>query len=199
MAARKAAKSTGSVVLDVPKPDIKWMTLNIEGLTPLLCGGWSEESLQEMERAQSHAPKTGKRAPRDPQADYEGSMYRSGNGKDYLFPSAAFRKAAISACRGIDGLAMTEAAQLFRCEDEYVTLQGKPTMDRRPARLKNGTATIAYRARFDKWSCKLTLRYNARATNAEQLVNLLLLAGETVGVGNLRPEKKGNYGCFTIK
>jgi len=183
----------------VPAPNLKVMRVGIKGLSPLLVNRWSEKAMRQIEETQSGAPKTRKRAARDPRAEFEASSYRYPGG-GYGFPSASFRLAAVSACRLVDGLTMTQARVLFVIPADLVKLVGpRPKMDTRPVRLANGSADLRYRALFWPWATKLDIRYNANAVSAEQIINLLVLAGECIGVGELRPEKGGNHGRFTIK
>jgi hypothetical protein len=183
----------------IPPPDLRVLNCNIEGLSPLLVSRWSEKATRQITESQSGAPKTRKRAARDPEAEFKASLYEYPGG-GYGFPCAAFRLAAVSACRLVDGLTMTQARLLFVIPDDLAKLTGaKPKMDTRPVRLANGSADLRYRGIFWPWATKLSVRYNAGAVSAEQLLNLLILAGECIGVGELRPERGGNYGRFTIK
>lgn len=194
----KKKSAPGETGIRIPAPELRTLVVKVRGTSPLLVSRWSEKALRQIAESQSGAPKTRKRAARDPQAEYEASSYRIGKG--YGFPAAAFRLASVSACRLVDGLTMTQARSLFRVTEDLVKLEGPgPVMDERPVRLANGSADIRYRARFDEWSTKLTIRFLQSAVSAEQLVNLLVLAGECVGVGELRPERGGNYGCFTVE
>ena len=44
----------------------------------------------------------------------------------------------------------------------------------------------------------MTIRHNARALTAEQIVNLINTGGFAVGVGEWRPEKNGQFGLFHV-
>ena len=52
------------------------------------------------------------------------------------------------------------------------------------------------RAWFDPWMVECPFSYNADYLSLEQLVNLAVLAGEMVGVGDWRKELKGGTGAF---
>jgi hypothetical protein len=176
------------------------MKIKIAGLSPLLMHCWSAKQMRQIAENQAQVPKSAKREKRDPEAEFKASMYLWPKG-GYAFPAGSFRLACISACRSIDGLTMTQARQLFNVESEndLVKIVGpEPKMDTRPVRLSNGSADIRYRGIFWPWSTEIQIRYNAGATSAEQIAHLLLLAGETVGIGELRPEKGGSYGRFEI-
>ena len=62
----------------------------------------------------------------------------------------------------------------------------------------SGTTSIAYRPEFLEWGARLRIRFNPNAISAEQIVNLVEIAGFAVGVGDWRPEKAGQHGMFTV-
>jgi hypothetical protein len=182
----------------IEKPDIRTLKVRVVGLSPLMVSQWSDKALRQMAEAQSGAPKNRKHPPRDPQKEYEDSCPKLSDGS-YGFSAAAFRLAAVSACRHVDGLAMTSARSMFFVVDDLVKIKGRPTMDTRAVRQADGGTNLRYRARFDSWETTLTIRYNAGSATAEQILNLLVLAGEFVGVGEYRVERGGNYGRFEVK
>lgn len=182
----------------IQKPDVRTLKVRVVGLSPLMVSQWSEKAKRQMAEAQSGAPKNRKLPPRNPQQEYEDSCPRLSDGS-YGFSAAAFRLAAVAACRHVDGLPMTAARSLFFVVDDLVKIKGKPTMDTRAVRQADGGMNLRYWARFDVWETVLTIRYNAASTTAEQILNLLVLAGEFVGVGEYRVERGGNYGRFEIR
>lgn len=198
MPSAKPKLSVVPSIIRIPEPDLRLMSVDLVGLSPLLCQRFSEKAGRQIAEGQSGAPKSKKRTPRDPHQEYLDSMHEHPSG-GYAFPASAFRKAAISACRMLDGLPMTVARTLFICPQELVKIEGsKPVMDTRHVRLSSGSVDLRYRGIFHEWKTKLEIRYNAGATSVEQIANLLVLAGECIGVGELRPEKGGNYGRFSI-
>jgi hypothetical protein len=65
-------------------------------------------------------------------------------------------------------------------------------------RLGGKTADLRYRPYFSGWSILLKITHNANVITQEQVVNLLNLAGFSVGIGDWRPEKDGNAGRFHV-
>lgn len=198
MAARKKV-SAKEATMKIQRSDYRTVVFDVQGTGDLMVSQWSIKAKTQIAEKQAGGPKVAKRAPRDPEAEFQASMYRDSKGR-HLFPTSAFRKAAISACRTIDGLPMTLAKQLFWCPDEFVVLELKdePFMDVRPVRLQSGTSDLRYRARYSNWKTKLRVRYNASAVSLEQIAILLDKAGEEVGIGEYRIERTGFLGTFRI-
>lgn len=65
-------------------------------------------------------------------------------------------------------------------------------------RVGMGTADLRYRPEYTDWSVDLTIEYNSNVLQAEQVLNLIRLAGFSVGICEWRPEKNGDFGRFDI-
>lgn len=141
-----------------------------------------------------------KKAPKDPQADYKGSLYEMpGKPGAYGFPSVAFKKCMVAAARHVDGLKMTELRGAFHVLGEFVEINGTPRMRTDTVRLQTGVADIRYRGEFVEWSATLTIRYLQTSISPSQLFHLLNVGGFSCGVGENRPEKSGaGYGQFEV-
>lgn len=164
---------------------------------------WSEKAIKEMLDKQRGIKKMAKKEAKDPQQDYEDSMYRMPDGSGYAFPAVAFKAAMVSACREIDDLTMTQARQLFHVngieDPEFVRINGTPRMRRDTVRVANGAADIRFRGEFVEWSADLEINYNATMLTANDVANLLAYAGASVGIGERRPEREGNsFGLFRV-
>jgi hypothetical protein len=57
---------------------------------------------------------------------------------------------------------------------------------------------MRYRPRFDVWGARFTLLVNDSLLSVEDAHRLLSEAGETIGIGDFRPEKRGPFGCFRV-
>jgi hypothetical protein len=141
---------------------------------------------------------TAGREKKNPEADFESSLYPHPDG-GYGFPAIAFKAAAVSACTSL-GKAITkvQARQAFHVQGELIKIEGIPTPREDMVRVGMGTADIRHRGEFKTWACELVIRYNARALTKEQIVNLFNVAGFAVGVGEWRPERDGQYGLFHV-
>jgi hypothetical protein len=200
--------SKKQTVVSIPPIDFRKVRVTLIGETPLLVHKFSEKSKREMDDKQQGAAKN-KKAARDPHAEFQSSLYKmqpKGKKERYGMPASGLKLCAVSACRYTDGLKMTSALGAFHVtgdEGGLIEILGdKPVMDDRIVRIGNFGSKVAqsrYRGRFDNWKVSFDVRYNARVISAEQLINLYENAGFSVGLCELRPEKKGSLGMFRVE
>jgi hypothetical protein len=185
-----------AVAVEIPTIRVQQMELTLIGDSPLISHAWSEKAKKQMLDKQMKKAKQAKEA-KDPQRDYEESLYKHPTG-GFGFPCVAFKSAAVGACRFSDGIKMTEARGAFHVVGELAKIKGEPSMREDMVRVGMGTADIRYRGEFKSWSVVLLISYNADALSPEQIINLFNIAGFGVGVGEWRPEKDGSYGRFHV-
>ena len=68
-------------------------------------------------------------------------------------------------------------------------------------RLATGVADIRFRGEYYAgWEAEFTIQYFKNAISAEQLAQLLSIAGFSCGIGECRPEKSnsGSFGLFEL-
>jgi hypothetical protein len=174
----------------------------VRGTTPLIVHRWDAKAKQQMLDSQQ-GRKTHKQI-RDPQADYEASLYRTDNG--YGFPTLGFKSAIVGAARFYGkSVTMTSLRQfLFMVgvpsadRTQILTpIFGEPKMREDMVRVGMGT-DLRYRAEFVDWSAVLTVTYVTTALSRESVLSLVDAAGLGVGVGEWRPEKRGQNGTFAV-
>lgn len=193
----KMAKSKGeSVGIELPPLNIATMTLTLIGDSSLICHAWDKKSIGIMLDKQMKKAKAGREA-KDPETDYLGSLYPLPGG-GYGFPSIAFKSAAVTACTSTGSITKVAARQAFHVMDEFVPIDGEPTMRQDMVRIGMGTADIRHRGEFLRWRATLTVRFNANVLSAEQILNLFNTAGFGVGIGEWRSEKDGGHGLFHV-
>ena len=190
-------------IISIPAPNFQVFDVNIVGTTALICHNWSQKAKQEM-LAKQQGKKVPK-SPKDPEADFHASLYEfnDDNGEVwYGFPAVAFKNAAVRAAQQFD-IPMTTARQLFWVygvdDPDYVTINGEPKMREDVVRLNGKTADLRYRGEFSPWSTTLRVKINAQVIAPETIFNLIAQAGFSVGVGEWRPERNGQFGCFEVK
>ena len=204
---RTSAKKASSAEIVIKAPNIRQLKVTVVGTTPLIQCAWGKKlGVMEEDRKQKDsgtAPKKG-RTVRDPMAECKDAIHWL-SGDQPAIPAIAFKRAMVDACRLVEGLTMVQAKGLFIVLGELLPVKGKWHMRKDAVRVPpgpKGAADVRYRPEWPNWEVELTIEYNANLITAEQLMNLLLLAGVHQGVGEQRlsaPDKPFNNGCFTIK
>jgi hypothetical protein len=159
-----AANAAVQTAITIPPIDVRTMQITVVGESPLISHRWSEKAKKEMLDKQMKKAKTAKVA-KDPQADYEASLYKLDGGA-FGFPAVAFKAAAVGACRFSDGIKMTEARGAFHVVGEFVTIEGTPTMREDMVRVGMGVADIRLPGRVQNVETTLTISYNASVFSA---------------------------------
>jgi len=57
---------------------------------------------------------------------------------------------------------------------------------------------VAYRPMFDEWSMKFTLDIDTKECRLDTARELIDRAGRAIGIGVMRPSRKGRYGQFKV-
>lgn len=201
--AKAATKTAAETHITIAPPNISRAAFDVYGTAPYVQNKFSGTKMQQMLDAQMKTKATSRKAkdPRDPDADYEGAIHRTPDGK-YGIPAPAFRSAMISACR-VAGFQMTKAKlSVFVEADDFdvddgtglVFIKGKPEMAKHPVRLESGVASIAIRPMWREWSARVVIRWDADQFSQSDVANLLERAGQQVGVGEGRPDSKKSHG-----
>lgn len=177
----------------------------ITGTMPLIVHNFSEKSKRQMLDAQQGRKKV--KQVRDPEAEYEAAFYRTKDG--YGFPVTAFKAATVGAARfyGKD-VKMTELRQFMFMHGEIsdndpqalVPIVGTPRMREDVVRLggPSRSADLRYRPEFPEWSTVLVVTYVTTSLSRESVLSLIDAGGMGIGVGEWRPEKRGEFGTYAI-
>lgn len=190
-------------VIQIQRIAAEKLRVPIIGTAPLIVHRWSQKAKQQMLDAQQ-GRKTPKQV-RDPERDYEESLYRTDNG--YGFPVIAFKAATVSAGRFFGkSVPMTVVRQsLFMTgvpsadRSEILTpIHGEPKMREDMVRVGVGGTDLRYRGEFLDWTAELEVTYVASMLSRDSVLSLIDAGGMGVGVGEWRPEKKGQNGTFAI-
>lgn len=175
----------------------------IVGTAPLLVHKFSEKAKRQMlDNMQGRkTPKVAK----DPKAEYEAAFYHTKDG-GYGFPAIAFKAATVSASRFYGkSVTMTSLRQCVFVNGEpsedgqqMVRIDGEPSMREDVVRVGMGGTDLRYRPQFLEWSTSLEVTYVTSMLTQGSLLSLIDAGGLGVGVGEWRPEKKGDFGCYRI-
>lgn len=208
------AKKVVTESIAISPPNFQEFHCTISGTAPLLQARFSAKSMQAMMEkmeAGSTAKKGNKRKARDFDDDFEQAMHKSTDGWVGV-PAAALRNACIDVCRMV-GFKMTHAKMsIFFLSDGYDLVDGQPlikldagTPERTEMATRNatGVADIRVRPMWREWNLHVRIRYDADQFTPSDIANLLLRAGEQVGIGEGRPYSKSSngmgYGTFVIQ
>ena len=85
--------------------------------------------------------------------------------------------------------------------NQLIEIKGsKPVMRQDMVKVGMGAADIRYRAEFTEWYCDMQIRYNVNGDKtADQIINILNAGGYCCGVGEWRPERDGQNGCYHVE
>lgn len=207
------ATTKAVAVATITPPDFRRLEINIKGTAPLVINRFSAKAMEMMRQTQeagSTAKSRKQREAKDFEALYEGAKHIADEGWEGIH-AAAFRNAAISACRAC-GFKMTHAKLAFMVlQDGFDRVDGAPLVrltsgEAEPwvAPTRNATGVVDLRCRplYREWSATLRIRYDAGMLTSDDVVNLIARVGLQVGIGEGRPDSKMSaglgFGLFEI-
>lgn len=200
------SKAKDVKVINVPALQMEEIILEIEGTAPLIVNRFGLKSQRQIEDKILKKAKVGREA-KDPEAEYQDSLYKFSTGRKTGFPAVGF-KGAISRAAKLLGLVMVDTRiQFFVVPDDItedgtqlVEIKGKHEKHKSFPRVANGNPDLRFRAIYKQWGAQLRIRYNAAFISSEQIANLVNMSG-LCGIGEWRPEKSntGAYGTYQLK
>ena len=207
------ATAKAVAVATITPPDFRRLEINIRGTAPLVINRFSAKAMEIMRQTQeagSTAKSRKTREAKDFEALYEGAKHIADGGWEGIH-AAAFRNAAISACRAC-GFKMTHAKLAFMVlQDGFDRVDGAPLVrltsgEAEPwvAPTRNATGVVDLRCRplYRDWTATLRIRYDAGMLTSDDVVNLIARVGLQVGIGEGRPDSKMSaglgFGLFEI-
>lgn len=197
------------VAIQINKIDTETLHVPITGTAPLIVHNFSEKSRRQMLDTQQGKKKV--KQVRDPQSEYEAAFYRiaTDDGDKYGFPVTAFKAATIGAARFYDKSVTMTALRQFLFMSGVMTkadaqmlvhIDGEPEMREDIVRLGGAArqADLRYRPMFPAWSTLLTVTYVRSSIDRNSVLSLIDAGGIGIGVGEWRPEKRGEFGTYAI-
>lgn len=197
-------KDTKTEQVVISAPNFKTAIFRVIGTAPLVMNKFSQKARQTMAAAQAQGTKSRKgqaKEGKDFDGLYEGAFHRSEEGWAGI-PAASFRKAMISACRLV-GFKMTIGKLSFFIESDgmdsddgmpLIRIVGEPRRVEHYVRNATGVVDIRVRPQWPKWSVTVRVRFDADQFSEKDIANLLMRAGEQVGVGEGRPDSRMSAG-----
>lgn len=205
---RSVADGVETVVYDIklPAPSFTTFALHLKGATSLIVDAFSLARKLKFASTQDGSAKV-KPGPRDPEAEYQEALYKRADGT-YGMPKLAFRKAIQSAAIRMTEIKGTEvlAAFVIDSPDEFLALdtgdpgsEGPKEFQRRMDHVvRVGRGNMSYRPEFPEWGLWLPIKLDHEVVTLDQFIHVVNKAGMGVGIGNWRPEKKGDFGTWVI-
>ena len=199
-----ATESTPAPAIEISRIDTERLLVPIIGMTPLITHKFSEKAKKQMLDAMQG--RKNPKAPKDPEAEYLAAAYRLDDG-GYGAPAIAFKSATVAAARffGKDVTMVSLRQTLFfsgemsKTEGQMmVRIEGEPEMREDVVRVGNGGTDLRYRPYFEEWGAVLDVTFVKSMLTRESVLSLIEAGGLGVGVGEWRPEKKGDMGTFRI-
>lgn len=216
-----AGKKQEEAVVTIRPLDIKMVPIRIVGDTPIIVHAWSTKAKQMMLDAQMKATKTKAKEARNPVDEFINSMYwltdvpeesteeafvkAAENGAKWGFPVGAIKQAANSAAYRLGWVKnQMELRGAYFLKTEFgdmAQIEGSmPEMREDMVRIGMGSADLRYRAEYKNWQMNMVLQYNASGNlTIEQIINCINAGGYSVGIGEWRPERDGDFGRFHVE
>ena len=206
-----ATAELSGIAIEIPKRIVMQVPVEIVGDSILVVHNFSAKSEKQMLDKQMGKAR-GKKAPKDPEEDFNGARYILSDGTDGI-RSVTIKSAMITACRQVDGISMALAKQLFFVKGdaengEYCRIyddKGKPSIPKMrqdivrlagPSRV----ADIRFRPEYWPWQLKFTVDFNPNMVTVEQVFHLIDLAGFGSGLCEGQPERSAlGWGRFQLK
>jgi hypothetical protein len=164
---------------------------------------FDEKAQNEIEGKQKGTAK--RKELKDPNACFNAARYVH-EGKD-CFLAIHIKKAMMTAAADADMWKSEVARQVFVRGQirggEYVIIHdAKPSMRRDWVRNRGRMGSVVdlrYRPEYCEWWAEVIIEYNSSVITAEQILNLLSIAGFSCGIGENRPSKTGgDWGRFEL-
>ena len=205
--------ATETAPISIQRIGTETIRIPIVGTAPLIVHRFSEKAKRQMLDAMQG--RKNPKQPKDPQAEYDSCFYRCDDGT-YGFPALAFKAATVGAARffGKDvtmtslrqvlfmdaELSKTDGQRLVRINGiaELVDTQAEPVMREDVVRVGIGGTDLRYRPQFTEWSCVVDVIFVSSMLTRESVLSLVEAGGLGVGVGEWRPERKGDFGTYKI-
>lgn len=182
---------------------MKTIEVEIRGVTPLLVHRFSEDAEQGRATRRIEVQK------RDPLEEATRHAYIAQDGT-YYFSAFAIPNAMGSAgsnhkMKGSRKTLRFVVPSAVRVTSDTITiLNGEGPakrfeVDSRPVTIPATKGRIMrHRPRFDCWGAKFNLVLDDSALSIESAHQLLNEAGQSIGIGDFRPEKRGPFGTFRV-
>ena len=189
--------------VEIKPIEVKTVTINITGDTPLLMEKMSEKVREQLKNLVTGKGKE-KNKTRVLEDEVKEKIHMDEDG-NIGFPASGFKKAMVEVAPYLDGMDKKKAKGSFfiigDLRGDLVSIKHKKQVTNKAVGRDSGINRAPreiWRPEFQDWSCKLFLRYNASQITLNQIIELAKLAGFHIGVGSWTPQHSGSYGMFRV-
>ena len=193
--------SSEALKVQIPEPDFQTISLSIKNIigSAMIMNRFSELAGEKIKKTQLKIPI--KKTAKDPKADFEASQYRTLDGKLGV-PAIAIKAAMVRAAK-VAGENMTDMRKGFHVIGDVLPFVKHSTPIHREdfIPLPTGGRDWKNRCEIKDWTLKVPITFNSNFISADQLTNLLSLAGFHCGLMDNRPNSpkcSGNHGMFAL-
>lgn len=198
-------KSTAKDLIQINEIDMRDIEFHIVGESPLIMNRFSQKAWRQilLPPIRTNRAERSSTLKHNPIEEYRGAVYRNRDPKRpslLHLPNGMFHKAIASAALDIPGATKSKIERLTKIPSMNIDLFGLPRLFCAMVRNSdmNHTPDVRSRPVFERWACKIVVRYVVGILTERTIANLLAAAGKIVGVGDWRGEKGGPYGAFRV-
>ena len=173
----------------------------IVGTSPLIQHNWSQKGLDQLRLTAQERKKQPKTA-RDPEGEAAAALYVTDQGEPGI-PLTAFKSALIGAAHKDFGLTKVLLRKAFFIpstdSNRVVAMEAEEyTIREDVVRIGQNQTDLRYRPQFDSWRVNIVAEIDSELLKIDDIVKLVDRAGFSIGIGEWRPEKGGEYGRFEL-
>ena len=206
-------KKEETVVLKPIK--IKEVEITIKGTTPLIVNNFDEKTRRQILDTQMKVPK--EKEIRNQWEDFIRAFYwmtpmpkeytqesfekALKEGARFGFPARGIKASVVSgAYRNKMTKDKVSLYGAFLIPEELLEIKYEDVVMREDyVRVANGSADVRFRPEFRNWTITFKMQYNENTYSLEQILNFINLGGFSCGLGEMRVEKGGNNGAYTVE
>lgn len=201
-------------IVELNKIDIKRAEITIKGTTPLIVNNFNEKSRRQIIEAQMKKPKV--KEERNPIEDFMRACYwltpmpkefteesfdkALKEGARFGFPAKGIKASIVSgAYRNNMTKDKVSLYGAFLIPQEFVEIKYETVVMREDyVRIAHNGTDVRFRPEFRNWEMTFEIEYNENTYSLEQIVNYINLGGFSCGLGEMRVEKGGNFGSYSV-
>src|SRR3990167_9330720 len=182
---------------------MKTITVEIRGITPLLIHRFGEDSEQKGNTRRVEIKRAGPReeATKNAYIAKDGTFYFSAASIPGTMKNAGSNHKSVGSRKSLRYVVPAAVSMMV---DGVTILNGKGPakafeVDSRPVTIPATKGRIMrQRPRFEQWGAAFELCVDDNLLSPEMAHTLLSEAGQSIGIGDFRPEKRGPFGRFHV-